>query len=132
MTRRRSTDEHTLRERRHAPIALDASRKGHPEPIMPAWLPAGRAQPLWRTHAPELSRLGLLTGLDVEALGVWCATQSLIEEAIGAGKAPGRDLLTTAPFARRQARLDPDSRSRILATPPTPKGGTDDFAHLDD
>jgi P27 family predicted phage terminase small subunit len=114
----------------------------------PAWL-TGAAATEWRRIAPELSRLGLLTTIDRDALAAYCQTFARWREAEAEIKKrgmvlKGRDggpvkspFITIADRAlaqllryQEQFGMTPSARSRVSTT--TTDKPADPFARYDD
>lgn len=115
------------------------SRKSEPQPatgapLCPSWMTA-RAKVEWRRIAPELTRLGLLTGVDKSALAAYCTAVAEMEDAVKVLEAEGRyQKSTTGSIQRHPAHLtlaeslkrvaslshlfglSPGSRSKVTAT----------------
>lgn len=120
-------------------------------PDCPAYL-VGQARAEWERIAPELLRLGLLTGIDAAALAGYCLAYATVAEAERhlapapdgrsrlVVKAPQSGYAMQNPFVGiRNAALDqmrkflvefgmtPSSRSRIQVAPAPPADPVEDF-----
>jgi len=128
-------------------------RKKHAEPEpaaagieCPDWLDL-EAKQLWERVAPELSRLGLLTVVDLMAFeGIcqsyrrWREAERSVTATAAAGGLPMAVSQGLEGMARERFRLflksaaefgfTPASRSRVTATPPKPEDPFEDFAGL--
>jgi P27 family predicted phage terminase small subunit len=116
-------------------------------PKCPAWMPAAGRQ-TWKRVVPELMRLGLLSGIDIESLEGYCAQYARALAADRIVKQMGLTLTTSSGFfvqnpavsvsrlawqAVRQFAaefgLTPSARTRLqVGTPPPPtKDGSEEF-----
>lgn len=105
---------------------------------MPRWL-SKDARAFWRQHAPELTRRGLLTGLDAQSFALLCESWARLRDldariqqdgAVITGPRGGmrqhpltsaRNQTERAIFEGMRAfGMSPASRARIQVTPPRP------------
>lgn len=99
---------------RHPPTPVLAKQ---PEP--PSWL-SEKARELFRTMAEQLIEAGILTDLDTDHLGLYCALHGRVVESLAEGGTIRPSMIAVLRGLAADLGMTPASRQRLSVKPAEP------------
>jgi phage terminase small subunit len=99
-------------------------------PHCPQWLDA-TARKAWRRIIRAMRHTGVITSVDRDALAIYCALYSQIEEAFRQGRLPPISLLTELRQHMTEFGFTPSSRVRLKVAPSRPENPFEEYMNAD-